>query len=161
MEFKLRLNPLDVCFSGIAVEEVPCDIGLREGYFAMPIFAELQSHTRNNGAGGWCEIDIDNIVLGGDIAAIESLLPRITPDGTLTNDMHFGWMDGRIEWDIPLGWGEQNSSGTAEPFKNFADGKKAEMRLFEDGRSGVRKFQHQIMRYINGDIYLDMRKVEQ
>ena len=47
MEFKLRLNPLDVCFSGTAVEEVPCDIGLREGYFAMPIFAELQSHTRN------------------------------------------------------------------------------------------------------------------
>ena len=104
MEFKLRLNPLDVCFSGISVEEVPCDIGLREGYFAMPIFAELQSHTRNNGAGVWCEIDIDNIVLGGDIAAIESLLPRVTPDGILTNDLHFGWMDGRIEWEIPLGW---------------------------------------------------------
>ena len=160
MKFELRVKPLDVCFSGIAVEEVPCDIGIREGYFSYPFFSNLQSHTRDNGAGKWSKVDIDNILFVVDEAAIKSLLPRITSDGILTNDTSFGWMDGLVQWNIPLGWGEENSSGTLGPYKNFAEDTKAEMRLFSDGQSGVRKFQHQVTRYVDGRIFLDMKEIK-
>jgi hypothetical protein len=159
MKFELRVKPLDVCFSGIAVEEVPCDIGIREGYFAYPMFANLQSHTFNNGAGRWSKVQIDNILELTDEAAIESLIPRITPDGILTNDTSFGWIDGRIVWNIPMGWGEKNSVIGDNPYKKFAEDTKAEMRIFSSGQSGVRKFQHQVTRYIDGRIFLDMREV--
>jgi hypothetical protein len=159
MEFELLLVPLDVCFSEIAVEEVPCDIGIREGYFAMPIFAELQSHTRNNGAGVWCKVGEDND-FATDLAAITSSIPRITPDGVLTNDVNFGWIFGRVLWDIPLGWGEYESSDQDEPYGIFDNSKKSEMMIYNTGRSEVRKFGHFVTRDINGDIYLDNRKVE-
>ena len=160
MRFELRVRPLDVCFSGIAVEEVPCDIGSREGYFAYPIFAYLQSHTFDNGAGRWSKVRPTNILEYIDEASIESLIPRITPDGILTNDLSFGWIDGRVEWDIPMGWGEENSVIGDNPYKKFAEDTKAEMRIFSSGQSGVRKFQHQVTRYIDGRIFLDMKEIK-
>jgi hypothetical protein len=159
MIFELRVKPFDVCFSGVAVEEVPCDIGIREGYFAYPMFANLQSHTFNNGAGRWSWVKANNILVNVDEAAIESSIPRITPDGILTNDTSFGWIDGRIVWNIPMGWGEKNSVIGDNPYKKFAEDTKAEMRIFSSGQSGVRKFQHQVTRYIDGRIFLDMREV--
>jgi hypothetical protein len=160
MRFELRVRPLDVCFSGVAVEEVPCDIGSREGYFAYPIFAYLQSHTFDNGAGRWSKVRPTNILEYIDEASIESLIPRITPDGILTNDLSFGWIDGRVEWDIPMGWGEKNSLIGDNPYKKFAEDTKAEMRIFSSGQSGVRKFQHQVTRYIDGRIFLDMKEIK-
>ena len=160
MEFVLKVKPLDVCFSGIAVEEVPCDIGSREGYFSYPMFAYLQSHTFDNGAGRWSNVRVNNILELTDVAAIESLIPRITADGILTNDLSFGWIDGRVEWDIPMGWGEKNSVIGDNPYKKFAEDTKAEMRIFSSGQSGVRKFQHQVTRYIDGRIFLDMKEIK-
>jgi hypothetical protein len=77
----------------------------------------------------------------------------------LTNDTSFGWIDGRIVWNIPMGWGEKNSVIGDNPYKKFAEDTKAEMRIFSSGQSGVRKFQHQVTRYIDGRIFLDMREV--
>jgi hypothetical protein len=159
MKFELLLKPLDVCFSGIAVEEVPSDKGSREGYFAMPIFAELQSHTKNNGAGVWCKVGGDND-FATDVAAITNAIPRITPDGVLTDNVNFGWVFGRVLWDIPMGWGEYESSEHDEPYGIFDNSKKSEMMIYNTGRSEVRKFGHHVTRDINGDIYLDNRKVE-
>jgi hypothetical protein len=160
MEFELRVKPLDVCFSGIVVEEVPCDIGSREGYFAYPMFAYLQSHTFDNGAGRWSTVQMNNILKFTDEAAIESSIPRITPDGILTDNISFGWIDGRVDWDIPMGWGEEKSVIGDNPYKKFAEDTKAEMRIFSSGQSGVRKFQHQVTRYIDGRIFLDMKEIE-
>ena len=160
MIFDLRVLPLDVCFSEIAIEEVPCDIGIREGYFSHPVFSYLQSHTYDNGAGRWSTINDYNVLELRDEAAISSKIPRITPDGSLTNDENFGWSDGKITWNIPCGWGERDSVKGTPPHSSFAEDTKSVMEITVSGRSSVRKFNHKVERDINGDIYLDSRKVK-
>ena len=160
MMFDLRVLPLDVCFSEIAIEEVPCDIGIREGYFSNPVFSYLQSHTYDNGAGRWSTIDDYNLLELRDEAAISSKIPRITPDGSLTNDENFGWSNGKITWNIPCGWGERDSVKGTLPHSIFAKDTKSEMEITVIGRSSVRKFNHKVERDINGDIFWDSRKVK-
>jgi hypothetical protein len=160
MMFDLRALPLDVCFSEIAIEEVPCDIGIREGYFSNPVFSYLQSHTYDNGAGRWSTIDDCNLLVLRDEAAISSKIPRITPDGSLINDENFGWSNGKITWNIPCGWGERDSVKGTPPHSSFAEDTKSVMEITVSGRSSVRKFNHKVERDINGDIFLDSRKVK-
>ena len=60
MIMNIYILPLAVSFREIAVEEVPCDIGVSTGYFSFPAMAGVSSHTTQNGAGTWCNVDEDN-----------------------------------------------------------------------------------------------------
>ena len=154
MDFELALKPLDVRFSEIMVEEVPCYSGSRSGYFEHPAFASLQSHTRANGAGRWMRPDANN-AYSLDHVCITSNIPRITPEGVLTNDAQFGWTHGEIFWEVPSGWGELNSVELDPPEGVLHERATHIAVLFEDGTCGVRKFHHQVTRTTNDVVVLD------
>lgn len=151
----VSLQPFDVSFSKIAVEEIPCTSGSRTGYFEHPAFASLQSHTVENGAGRWLQPNANNYY-GADEVCITSNIPRITPSGVLTNDTQFGWTHGEIFWDVPSGWGEAANAATRSPPVGTIPGNVTHrVVLFEDGLCGLRKFQHQVTRSTNDVVFLD------
>ena len=154
MDVELALKPLDVRFREIMVEEVPCYSGWRSGYFAHPAFTLLESHTRENGAGRWMRPDNNN-VYATDHVCITSNIPRITPEGVLTNDAQFGWDHGEIFWEVPSGWGELNSVAFDPPVELLPENVTQRVVLFDDGTCGVRKFHHQVTRMTNDVVILD------
>ena len=146
------VTPFTVSFSEIAVEEVPCDDGSVNGYFRHVMPTNAWSHTRLAGAGIWDDVDLDNRVSGRDRirdeAGIYEELPPITPDGTITNDYSYGWMDGLMIWQIPFGWHVRGTSGETDPFGNIA-GTTQEFYIDQWGHAAVRKFNNQATRRID------------
>lgn len=159
LEFDLYILPLDVSFSGLAVEEIPCDIGSRSGYFLNNHFTNLFSHTSDNGAGNWLRLSADHL-FGVDAPGIYTALPRVTPDGVLTNDLNFGWTYGTLTWAIPYGWNEGITNHTVCVRGRFAENTVHENVIFETGKTGVRKLQQAVTREINGKIYLNGIQME-
>jgi hypothetical protein len=159
---EFRVTPLTVSFSGIAVEEVPCDQGTHDGYFNYGVETNRWTHTRAAGAGNWYDVDLDNRVGGNenvhDEAGLEGELYPVTPDGTLTNDYSFGWMDGSMVWQVPFGWHALGTKGEAEPFKTFGTTTQ-EFYIDRWGRSGVRKFGNQATRLLNDRRFLGVREI--
>lgn len=41
------------------------------------------------------------------------------PDGTITDDLRYGWMNGTMNWKIPVGWNERNSAKGETVVKSF------------------------------------------
>ncbi|MBO7683317.1 MAG: hypothetical protein J6T51_01150 [Kiritimatiellae bacterium] len=159
MELDLFLEPSDVSFKWIAVEEVPSLLGEHEGYFNNPAFEPEWSHTVANGAGRWMQVG-DNNYLGKDNAAMTNSLPRMTPDGVLTNDVQFSWRYGSIVWQVPIGWGEgDDDPNFGELLDCLMTGETQEMVIFSDGKFGVRKFRHMVTREVDGTVHLDGRQV--
>ena len=158
MELDMFLRPFDVSFKWIAVEEVPNLLGEHEGYFGNPAFESDWAHTRATGAGRWVNVDANNHY-GTDVAAISNSLPRMTSGGVLTNDVQFGWQYGTIVWQVPIGWGEENSSGHDEEAGLLPTVETQQMVIFPDGKCGVRKFRHMVTREVDGTVYLDGRQV--
>ena len=154
MDLELALKPLDVNFSFIMVEEVPSAAGSRTGYFSHQVFASLQSHTSENGAGIWRRPD-DNNFYATDYVCVTSSIPRITPGGILTNDAQFGWADGEIFWEVPSGWGELGSVDLDPPEGRFAEDTTHRVVIFADGKCGIRKLLHQVTRSTNDVVVLD------
>lgn len=102
----------------------------------------------------------DNNYLGKDNAAMTNSLPRMTPDGVLTNDVQFSWRYGSIVWQVPIGWGEEEDDPNfGELVDSLATGETQEMVIFSDGKFGVRKFRHMVTREVDGTVYLDGRQV--
>ena len=159
LEFDLYVLPLDVSFSGLAVEEIPCDIGSRSGYFLNNHFTNLLSHTSDNGAGNWLLLSADHLC-GVDAPGIYTALPRVTPDGILTNDLRFGWAYGTLTWAIPYGWNEGITNRTALVRGRFAEDTVHENVIFKTGKTGVRKLRQAVTREINGTIYLNGVQME-
>ena len=141
MIMDIYILPLAVSFSEIAVEEVPCDIGVATGYFSFPAMAGAASHTTQNGAGTWCNVDDDN-KMGVDRPGIYGELLPMTPDGTLTNDMSVGWLEGTLYWPTPFGWNVKGTTGSQPAHKQFATWAAHETWIHSDGSCGVRKFQN-------------------
>ena len=54
-----------------------------------------------------------------DNADMGDELPRMTPEGIVTNDDRYGWSDGTMNWKIPVGWNERNSSDEDVVVKSF------------------------------------------
>lgn len=54
-----------------------------------------------------------------DNADMGEMLPRMKPDGTITDDSRYGWMNGTMNWKIPVGWNEQNSANGETVVKSF------------------------------------------
>ena len=140
MHVDIYILPLAVSFSEIAVEEVPCSVGVPSGYFSFPAMAGVASHTTQNGAGTWCDVDEDN-KMGMDRPGIYGELLPMTPDGTLTNDVSVGWLEGTLYWPTPFGWNVKGTTGSQPEHKQFATWVAHETWIHSDGMSGVRKFQ--------------------
>ena len=103
----------------------------------------------------------DNNYLGKDNAAMTNSLPRMTPDGVLTNDVQFGWRYGSIVWQVPIGWGEEEEDPNfGELLDCLTTGETQEMVIFSDGKFGVRKFRHMVTREVDGTVNLDGRQVQ-
>ena len=128
-------------FSEIAAEEVPCAVGVPSGYFSFPAMASVASHTTGNGAGTWCVVDSDNC-MGVDKPGIYSELLPMTPNGTLTNDVSVGWLEGTLYWPTPFGWNEKGTTGNQAEHGRFATWAAHETWIHSDGSCGVRKFQN-------------------
>ena len=155
MEFDLYVKPFDVSFGMITVEEIPCLLGEHDGYFNNSAFESEWSHTVANGAGRWMQVG-DNNYLGKDNAAMTNSLPRMTPDGVLTNDAQFSWRYGSIVWQVPIGWGEEEfDPNSGELIDRLTTCETQEMVIFADGKFGVRKFRHRVTREIDGRVHLD------
>ena len=146
------VTPFTVSFSEIAIEEVPCDEGSANGYFRYVVDPDGWSHTRLAGAGKWLDVDTDNRASSTnrvvDEAAIYEELPPITPDGVVTNDYSYGWMDGLMIWQIPFGWHARGTSGETAQAGNIA-GTTQEFYIDRWGHTAIRKFNNQATRRID------------
>lgn len=153
--------PETVRFDGIAIEEVPCDVILPpSGYYHYLPEGPLNrlSHTRAAGAGIWLNVDDQNRAGGGDHpdkAGSFDSLPRMTPDGVVTNDAAFGWMGGDKTWMIPFGWGPRNATSSTEPIGRFAEGVTQCFHITAQGDYRIEKLGHSSERKINGDVFTD------
>ena len=152
------VTPFTVSFSGIAIEEVPCNQGTATGYFRYAIPSNFWSHTHDAGAGQWYNVSTSNRMGeqpdSKDMAAITNELFAITSDGTLTNDYSFGWIDGQVTWQIPFGWNARDTQGEAESVGTFG-GTTQEFYIDPWGRTGVRKFKNQATRRLDDKRFLN------
>ena len=156
MRMDLYVLPLDVSFTEVLIEEVPCggERGRATGYFADARFSGLWSHTAENGAGNWCAIGFENDI-GEDRPRIEGSLPKIGNQ----------WSDGFLFWETPFGWVEKPSDSleTAKgspPHKEFATDIHQVVQIDSDGTCLIKKFGHQATRSIDEKAYLDGRRVK-
>lgn len=160
MIMDLHILPLDVSFTGIAVEEVPSLEGTHTGYFANPRFSGIWSHTVENGAGNWIDVQEENL-FGEDRPAITGELSRVTADGVFVSDVSYGWQDGELVWPIPYGWNERGTRQGSDEYKRFGTDTRHWTIIFRNGRSGIRKLQNQVYRDIDGTVKLNGRVVDE
>ncbi len=71
------------------------------GYFTNNVFSSVWYHTRARGAGNWYNIRSDNYFFQ-DTPAFAEYCPE-------------PFVDGIIDWEIVLGWGERDSQETDIP----------------------------------------------
>ena len=148
------VKPLDVSFSQIMMEEVPCSTGGHGGYFADSSFSVIWSHTTNNSAGTWLTINSDNRMGVYDTAALTMELLRVKPDGSFTFDESYGWADGWITWDVPFGWNSPeavDANPKANPFREFDPQAGHRFTITTNGTVTVRKFGNEAVREANED----------
>ena len=87
-------------------------------------------------------------------------MDRVTPEGILIEDETYGWMYGSLIWEVPFGWNEKETSGSADEAARFAEYTRQEMIIFDDGRTGVSKFANMVIRHIDGKIFLNRDQKE-
>ena len=155
MSLELYIEPRTVCFGNIALEEDPTEEGGVLGYFDNEEFSPYWAHTRERRAGHWKNIGNDNLFLLEDEATMGEVLPPMTPDGTLTNDVSFGWREGAIVWTIPLGWNERGTSGEEEPIKTNAVPEHQTFTITPNGTLAVIKAGFFVARGTNTQIRLE------
>ena len=155
MIMDIYILPMFVSFGEIAVEEVPCDIGVPTGYFSFPAMAGAASHTTDNGAGTWINVQEGN-KMGTDRPGIYGELLPMTPDGTLTNDVSVGWLEGTLYWPTPFGWNTKGTTGSQPAHGRFATWAAHETWIYSDGSCGVRKFQsYDVSRDIGTNVWFN------
>ena len=149
MTLELYITPSNVCFGNIAMQEVPTEYGQVSGYFLNEEFGAMWAHTRDRSAGQWHNVGNDNLFMLEDEAAMMDDLPPMAPDGTLTNDVSFGWCDGTIIWTIPLGWNEHGTLGETAPIGTNAVPERQAFVITPDGTLTVEKARHCVSRGTN------------
>ncbi|MBO7687500.1 MAG: hypothetical protein J6V72_14000 [Kiritimatiellae bacterium] len=155
MSLELYIEPRTVCFGGIALEEVPTTTGAVGGYFDNEEFSAMWAHTRERRAGQWQNVGNDNLFILEDEAMMGEVLPPMAPDGTLTNDVSFGWRDGAIIWTIPLGWNEHGTIGETDPIKTNAVPERQTFIITPNGTLTVVKAGFFVSRGTNTQIRLE------
>ena len=152
MALELYIAPRTVSFGRLALEEVPTTHGLVGGYFSNIEFSSMWAHTRDNRAGQWCNVGNDNLFMFADEATMGDDLPPMTPEGTLTNDVSFGWQDGDIIWTIPLGWNEHGTGGETPPVKTNSVPEQQRFNITPSGTLTVIKAGYFVSRGTNTQI---------
>lgn len=153
MKLDLYVIPRTVSFSNIAMQETPCLTGTHSGYFDNPAFADEWCHWTNHGAGEWHNIRGDNFFFK-DYPRVQGAWPRMMDDGTITTNKTYGWQDGTMVWDIPIGWGAKGTEDNSGQV-GVIEGYKQEFVIFSDGFTGVRKFSNQVTRRTNDVVHLN------
>lgn len=90
------VTPLDVCFSGVKVMEMPTDRNGPSGYFTNSVFASIWYHSISNGAGVWYRPGRDNHFFDDEPSFAEYCPPPIR--------------EGVIDWLIQLAWAEDDAA---------------------------------------------------
>ena len=153
MKLHLYVTPLEVSFTEIAVEEVPCLNYEVNGYFENPYFNGMFGHTAQAGAGRWYDVRDDNRFADYDEAAYHDKIPWLTPDGKVTTNAACAWTDGTLYIDNPFGWNVKGTTNGA-PHKCFGEDVRATFMLDENGRVGVFKLDNRVDRQTNGVVRL-------
>lgn len=153
MELELVVFPTNVSFRGIAVQEVPTDYKDPQGYFANSYFDVVWSHTTNRGAGAWHRIQAGNLFMY-DNAEMGDQLPRMTPEGEITDSLSDGWIAGFMNWRIPVGWNETSASEEDVPVKQFVVYWQR-FRMESDGTLEVEKLGNVVQRNTNSVVRLN------
>ena len=159
----LYIGPFDVSFSEIAVEEVPAedrqnDQSAHTGYFNRNDLCLWWTHSRGNGAGRWYDVDADNRMGGGNVydqAGLTNSLSRVNSAGMFVDDPDCLWTDGTLTLDNPFGWNIKGTRGTTHPYDTFAEDVRDVIELRFDGRCRVWKLNNEVIRYVDGHVYLN------
>lgn len=160
MDIEVLIMPETVCFSGIAMEEIPSLDGQHMEYFSNIYFTNIWYHTTDMGAGKWKNIWPDNS-WGNDHAWLGEEMPRELANGQMTLDMSEGaWSDGTLVWNITWGWAETNRSTGDPPVKAITTPYNQAFALDAYGTLTVMKFQHAVSRGTNNVIRLDGNVVQ-
>ena len=155
MRLHLYVEPIDVSFSEISVEEVPCLTYEANGYFANPYYNGAFGHTRLAGAGRWIRVLTDGNELDCvDIAAYKDKIPWLTPNGTVTTNAAYAWTDGEVYIDNPFGWNVAGTKGDILPYKEFGHDIQNTIRIDGQGRVGVFKLDNWVSRTTNDVVRL-------
>ena len=158
MELYLYVTPMDVSFSEIAVQEVPCFTYTVEGYSENPYFNGAFAHTGGQwgaGAGRWMDVGLDgNRLQGQDTAAYEVKIPWLTPSGNSTTNPVCAWTEGHAYMDTPLGWNVKGTRGNTPPYKQFGESLQQVFRIDRHGRVGVFKLDNSVIRTTNDVVTL-------
>ena len=145
--------PLDVSFTGVSIEEVPCTIGTRSGYFDRPEFDVISCHSWARGAGRWLAVDETNKAGAYDTSDISMELMRVDANGVFTENTNCCWSTGWVSWSIPFGWGPKSNAGNEveiPPFREFDPNAGHRIEINPEGDVAVRKFGNSAERLING-----------
>ena len=164
MELYQYVTPMDVSFSEIAVQEVPCFTYEAVGYFTNSYFNGAFAHTGGwwgAGAGRWSNVNVGNNRLkDSDMAAYETKIPWLTPSGTPTTNPACAWTEGHAYMDTPLGWNVKDTSGNTPPYKQFGENLQQVFRIDRHGRVGVFKLDNWVERTTNGVVTVYGPKTE-
>ena len=159
MKCDLFVGPMDVSFSNIYVEEVPCLNGTHSGYFDSLYFKDAWSHTVANGAGNWLCVDVLN-KCGRDVAAWTNSLYRVNDAGLFVDDENCSWRNGHIEWEVPYGWHTNDVVDCFSPLKKFAEDVRQRFLITSNGTVTIEKFGNSVMRMTNDWQYLNGVRVK-
>lgn len=158
---RYRVLPLDVDFSKLKIEEVPCYEEIpATGYFIYtPTNQAYRTHTETAGAGRWYNVESGNYWGLSrnvrDFAGRKGALSRMMPNGTVTTNTAYGWIGGSMTWKVPFGWKSSEYPSGDEPVGVFAEGTRQIMSITAEGDFSVQKLGHAATRHINGPITLD------
>ncbi len=163
MKLHLYITPLDVSFSEIAVEEVPCLIYETEGYFKNPYYnyPGAFAHTVGAGAGTWDDVNLKNKFAKYDEAAYTERIPWLTPEGHETTNPACAWTEGYVYVNNPFGWHVKGTRGETPPYKMFGEDIRATFMLDRQGRVGVLKLDNRVERTTNDVVRLYGPKEEE
>ena len=95
MELEPYIIPLEVCFSGIRIMEVPTTVIGPSGYFTNLVFSSIWYHTVERGAGVWYRPGRDNFFFR-DVPSFAEYCPAPISEGI-------------IDWLVPIAWGEDDA----------------------------------------------------
>ena len=155
MELHLYVGPMNVSFSEISVEEVPCLTYEANGYFENPYYNGAFGHTRLVGAGNWIKVlSNGNRLNSVDTAAYRDKIPWLTPNGMVTTNMACAWTDGEVYIDNPFGWNVLGTEGDTPPYKEFGHDIQDTIMLDGQGRVGVFKLDNWVERTTNDVVRL-------
>ncbi len=140
MNLFLYVEPSYVSFDGIFMEEIPDDtICPHDGYFNDPDVNRTgaMSHSESAHAGVWIQVHQDEWAAD----RVERNTPYPKP-----------WTSGWKEWQIPVGWGDvlHTLKGRIHPNPTTQ-----RFTIAPNGTATIRKYNHEIERRINNEVYLD------